>query len=284
MDENMKELLLKMRELGISEEEFRKTLNAASVKEEEQPADKEAFDKTMKEVRSTFKAIIKELYKSDANVDKSVFKEVMSPTLFKAEYRELAIAEITRIVRFLDEMVLKLQSMNSREEMQETFFNMMVLYEDTFYGNVSLFKDVPLNVLSAFASKIGADKAAAYKIVREQEEIGIAILKTEEDVEKAKEDMLNLMASVFRTRLDITFEDIFVKEFIRLVGLKEYAFEKIVTQNDIFVMYGTIIAALLLTGLVKSRSILKIALSDLKTEVADRENSEEVLKLIGEIE
>lgn len=284
MDEKMKELLSKMRELGISEEDFRKTLNTAAVEEAERPGDKVAFDKTYKEVRIVFKNIVKEIYQNNGEIDKSVYKAVISPLEFKAEFRELAVSEVTRVVRMLDEMVIKLAQIDGRQETREVFLDMMTSYEDVVYGNMSLFRFVPLEVFYVFVTRVGADKFSAYRVVTTQKEEGLAVLETEADVEKAKEDMLNLMASVFRTTLDRMFPEIYIKEFVRLANLKDYAFGDLVTQNDIFIMYGSIISLLLLTGLVRTGTITKVGLSELRLEVMERENSEEILKLIGNVE
>lgn len=284
MDEKMKELLSKMRELGISEEDFRKTLNTAAVEEAERPGDKVAFAKTYKEVRIVFKNIVKEIYQNNGEVDKSVYKAVMGPLEFKAEFRELAISEVTRVVRMLDEMVIKLAEIDGREETRKIFLDMMISYEDVVYGNMSLFRFVPLEVFYAFVTRVGADKPAAYEPVTEQKEKGLAILSTQKEIEKAKEDMLNLMASVFRTPLDRILPEIYIKEFVRLVNLKDYAFDNLVEQNDIFIMYGSIISLLLLVGLLKTGTITKIGLSELKFEVMERTNAEEILKLIGNVE
>lgn len=284
MDEKMQELLIKMRELGISEEEFRRTLNTTAAVEAEKPADKEAFDKAFKDVRNNFRDIIKEIYKDSAQIDETVFKPVMSPTIFKTEFRELAIAEVVRLVRFLDEVVIKLSDIKDRAQLREVFFNMMVAYEDVVYGYISLFRFVPIEVLYVFVSKVGADKSAAYAIIKDQRDVGLVNLKTKEDIEKAKEDMINLMASVFRNQVDRTFADIYAKEFVRLVPLKDYAFEDFKVQNDIFIAYGTLIGLLLLGGLIRTQTILKMALVDLKFEVAQRENASEILILLGNIE
>lgn len=286
MDDKVKELLEKMKELGMTENDVIKTLSENAIAEENKPANPDEFKKVYSQMRDIVKKATYEIYIKENNKlsDDVVVKDLITATEFKKTYKELAIAENTRVVTFANNIVLKLSKLESNQELKDEFEKLMTSGEDVVYGNITLFKNVPLEVLYKFADKTGAAKSSSYILIKECiEKNRFEILDTDEKIEKAKEDMKNLVATIFRAKFVSSLDDKYIVEFIRLVNLKEVVFDHIDSEDDMFIAYGTTLAMLLVSGILRLRTILRVGLEELKKEVESQEN-EELLKLIGVLE
>ncbi|MGL4450017.1 MAG: hypothetical protein ACRCTZ_02360 [Sarcina sp.] len=286
MDEKVKELLEKMKELGMTETDVIKTLSENAKEKEDEPVNVEEFQKTYDKIRRLIKKVVYEIYamKNDKLSEEVIIKDLITATEFKQEYRELAIVENTRIVTFANNIVLKLSCIEKNIELQEAFYNLMISSEDVVYGNIILFKDIPLEKLYDFAKATGSARSAAYDTIKECiKKDKIEELNTQEDIENAKVDMKNLVATIFRVRFGSSLDDKYIKEFIRLINLKKFIFDNIKTDDDMFIAYGTTLAMLLVSGVLRVRTILRIGLEELKKEIESLEN-EELLALIGVLE
>lgn len=286
MDEKVKELLEKMKELGMTETDVIKTLSENAKEKEAQPADSKAFQKTYDKMRYIVKKVVYEIYvEKNEKLSEEVTKEnLMSATEFKKEYRELAIAENTRVVTFANNIILKLINIEGNANLQEEFEKLMTSGEDVVYGNIILFKDIPLNSIYEFAKQTGATRGRAYDIIKECiKENKVEVLDTQEAIEKAKEDMKNLVATIFRAKFVSALNDKYIREFVRLINLKDVVFNDIQTDDDMFIAYGTTLSMLLVSGVLRLRTILRVGLEELKKEVESLEN-ESLLALIGILE
>ena len=286
MDDKVKELLEKMKELGMTENDVIKTLSENAIAEENKPADADAFKKVYNQMRDIIKKAIYEIYiKENKKLsDDFVIKDLITATEFKRTYKELAIAENTRVVTFANNIVLKLSKLESNQELKDEFEKLMISGEDVVYGNITLFKNVPVEVLYKFANETGAAKSSSYSLIKEcLEKNKFEVLDTDEKIEKAKEDMKNLVATIFRARFVSSLDDKYIIEFIRLVNLKQVVFDNIDSEDDMFIAYGTTLSMLLVSGILRLRTILRVGLEELKKEIESQEN-EELLKLIGVLE
>ena len=283
MDDKVKELLEKMKELGMTETDVIKTLSVSANEKEDQPVDVDAFKTTFNQMRSIVKNTVKEIYieKLDKLSEKVVLKNIMTVSQFKAEYRELAIAENARVVAFVNNITIKLSEVEGNENLQNEFLKYMISLEDVVYGNIILFKNVPVEVLYGFATGTGVTRAAAYSFIKENiESNNILPLETEEEILKAKEEMTNLVATIFRARFASVLDDKYVVEFIKLANLKNTVFDDIKDENDMFIAYGVAISMLLITGVIRVRTMFKVALLDVKKEIEATDN-DKLINLIG---
>ncbi|WP_297518551.1 hypothetical protein [uncultured Clostridium sp.] len=282
MDDKMKELLEKMKELGMTETDVLKTLNISANEKEDEPVDEDAFKKVMCQMRTIIKNAVKEIYIE--KVDKlSAVEDIMTISQFKAEYRELAIAENTRVVSFANNIAIKLSKIDGNKELREDFLKLMISTEDVVYGNVLLFRSVSIGDLYRFAIGTGVTKAASYSFIKENVECNnILTLTTEDEKIKAKEDMKNLVATIFRGRFASVLDDKYVVEFIKLASLKDIVFDDIKDEDDMFIAYGTTISLLLIIGVIRVRTMLKVGLEEVKIEVENSGN-QKLLELIGRI-
>ena len=267
MDDKVKELLLKMKELGISESELVKEMSVIGEEIEGNPASKEEFEKSILNVRAEIKAAASEIFIEADELDKDVFSNVIGFSIFKASFRELANTESIRLVKFHDDLNQKIQRATNKNEAKEIFLNVMVAYEDVIYGNIGLFKDVDYNTVLKFTDRIGVSKSAAYRLVLETVNVcDFVALKNDDDIEKSKGELLEALSRILKEDIISCITDKDIKELVRLSSLKNIEILGSENSNDVFVEFAVMVAMLVLYGLIKKRTIFKFALTEVEYE------------------
>ncbi|MGL4741436.1 MAG: hypothetical protein ACRC41_11625 [Sarcina sp.] len=286
MDNKMQELLMKMRELGMTEEDLLKSLQNSAQKTEEKEIDINTLHEVHKQVRNIIKNITNAIYIDGLDkLNKEILPlDIMTATQFKDTYKEFASAELVRLVRLANNMISKLGVLEGNIALREEFMNIIGASDDVVYGYITLFGACDRTTLYEFAKRAGSARGS-YSIVESAclNNDGLVKVNTIEELENAKKEMLKHMNIVLSTQIENSFSKEFIDEFVRLSPLSSKVFDRIETEEDMLIAYGTAISILIIAGLTRPRTVLKMALEDVREDIVYSNDSKNLVNVIGDV-
>ncbi|MGL4989906.1 MAG: hypothetical protein ACRCYE_13475 [Sarcina sp.] len=286
MDNKMQELLMKMRELGMTEEDLLKSLQNSTEEIEEREVDITTFQEVHKQARNIIKNVTRAIYIDKVDkLDNNVLPlDIMTVNQFKDAYKELATAELVRFMRLVNNIVSKLGVIEGNVALKEEFINIISLSDDVVYGYITLFGACDRAGLYEFAKKAGSARGA-YAIVEQAYPNPDDLVKvnTSDELQEAKKEMIIHMNNLLSTPIENTFSKEVIEEFVRLSPLSSKVFDNINNEEDMLVAYGTAIATFIVAGLTKARTILKMALENVREDIVYSNSATELLEVIGQV-